>query len=131
MPKVKAGPRATLLYDAGCASCTRFAKMVKRLDLTRRVTFASMYDAEVEREMRPKVGGGYDRSFHLILEPGGKVVSGEDALEDLARLLPVAAPFGAAAFKVPGVRGAAAGVYRAFAAGRTCAADTAQKVGKD
>ena len=123
--------RALLVYDAGCASCTRFAALVRRLDIGKRIAFASMYDAAVEARLRPELGAAYDRSFHLVIEPSGKIVSGEDALEDLARLLPAAAPFAGAVFKVPGVRGAAAGVYRAFAAGRTCAADTAGKVGKD
>lgn len=129
MPNRKRAPRATLIYDAGCASCTKFAALVKRLDISGAITLASMYDPATEAAMRKKVGAAYDNSFHLILEPAGKVVSGENALEDLARLL-TSAPFGGAVFKVPGVRGAAAGVYRAFAAGRTCAADTAEKVGK-
>lgn len=131
MARPKEGARATLIYDAGCSSCTKFASLVRKMDLKGRIAFESMYDPPVEARMRARVGAGYDQSFHLILEPGGRVVSGEDALEDLAKLLPAAAPLAGALFKVPGVRGAAAGVYRAFAAGRACAEDTGRRLSKD
>jgi predicted DCC family thiol-disulfide oxidoreductase YuxK len=129
--KAAGAPTATLLYDGGCASCTRFARLVRRLDMRKRIRFVSMYDAEVEARLRPKVGAAYDQSFHLELAPGGRVVSGEGALEELAKLLPAAAPFGAVAFKLPGAKGVPAVLYRAFSAGRTCAQDTAERVGKD
>jgi predicted DCC family thiol-disulfide oxidoreductase YuxK len=128
---VAVAPRATLIYDSNCGSCTRFAKLVGRLDLRRRLVFVSLYDPVIEARLRPKLGEAYDKSFHLELEPDGKVVSGEDALEYLASLLPAMAPLGAVAFKVPGVREVPALLYRAFAAGRTCAKDTAERVGKD
>ncbi len=130
MPEPRAAARATLVYDAGCYSCARFARLVRRLDRKERIEFASMYDPAVEARMRPKLGTAYDISFHLEL-PGGEVKSGEAALEDLAKLLPAAAPFGGVAFRVPGVRGVTGVIYRAFAAGRTCVADTAAKVSKD
>jgi predicted DCC family thiol-disulfide oxidoreductase YuxK len=126
----EAGLQTTLVYDAGCYSCARFARLVRRLDRKKRIEFASMYDPAVEARMRPKLGDAYDRSFHLEL-PGGEVKSGEDALQDLARLLPATAPLGAVAFRLPGVRDVPAMLYRAFAAGRTCAADTAGKISKD
>ena len=131
MGKTAAAPSATLIYDANCGSCTRFAKLVGRLDLRNRIHFVSMYDKETESRLRPKLGAAYDQSFHLELAPGGRIVSGEGALEDLAKLLPPAAPLGAVAFKLPGVKGVPALLYRAFAAGRTCAKETAQRVGKD
>jgi predicted DCC family thiol-disulfide oxidoreductase YuxK len=123
--------RATLAYDANCGSCTRFAKLVGRLDLRKRIRLISMYDTEVEARLRPKVGAAYDQSFHLELSQGGRVVSGEKALEDLVKLLPAAAPFGAVAFKLPGVKGVPAALYRAFSEGRTCAKETAERLGKD
>ena len=131
MGKTAAAPKATLIFDANCGSCTRFAKMVGRLDLRKNIQFASLYDPKVEARLRPKLGPAYDQSFHLELHAQGRLVSGEDALEDLARLFPAAAPFGALAFKVPGVKGVPAALYRAFAAGRTCAKETAERVGKD
>ena len=131
MTNVAAAPRAVLIYDSNCLSCTRFAKLVGRLDLRRRLDFVSLYDPVIEARLRPKLGEAYDKSFHLELEPGGRIVSGEEALEDLASLLPVTAPLGAVAFKVPGVREVPALLYRAFAAGRTCLKDTAHRVGKD
>ena len=123
--------RMTLVFDGNCASCKRFASMVRRMDTKKLIRFASMYDPEVEERLRPRVGPAYDKSFHLVNEATGEVVSGEDALPDLAALLPVAAPFGAVAFKIPAVRGLPAAIYRAFSAGRTCAADTAGRQSKD
>jgi predicted DCC family thiol-disulfide oxidoreductase YuxK len=128
-PGGKGAARATLLFDGGCASCRKFAGLVRRLDVRRRVTQLSMYDPAVEGRWRPLVGARYDGSFHLVLEPGGRIVSGENALEDLARILSL--PGADALFKVPGARGAAASVYRAFAAGRTCQSDAAARASKD
>jgi hypothetical protein len=104
--------------------------MVGRLDTKKRIAVVSMYDPEVEARLRPLVGGAYDLSFHLVDEAAGTAVSGEEALPALARLLPITAPLGAVAFKVPGLRDVPAVLYRAFAAGRTCAADTARASGK-
>jgi len=120
VPKDGGAPRATLVYDTECGTCSRFAALVRRLDTRGSLTLISMHDAGVEARLRPQLREAYDRSFHLVNEADGEVASGEEALRDLARLLPPVAPFFALVFKTPGVCRVPAAVYRAFAAGRTC-----------
>lgn len=118
-------PRALLVFDSGCRSCARFAAVVGRLDRGRLVEFASMHDPAVEGLLRPRLGDAYDGSFHLVLEGGARVVSGEEALEDLARLLPWVGPLVLPLFHLPIARRVPAALYRSFAAGRACAAPSA------
>lgn len=112
--------RATLVYDTDCSTCSRFARAVGALDRAGRIRLASMQDPEVERSLRPQLGESFDRAFHLVLEPGGQVLSGEAALHDLARLLPAVRPFAEVMFGVPGLRRLPGAIYGWAARGRTC-----------
>jgi len=114
-------PRATLVYDDDCGPCSKFAAAVRRLDRKGRIELVSMHDKDVEGRLRPKLGAKYDLAFHLILEPEGTVLSGEDALHDLARLLPAVKPLADVVYAIPGVRRAPGALYGSFAKGRQCA----------
>lgn len=114
-------PAATLVYDGHCGSCGWFARRVKSLDTKRRIRFATLQDAEIEKTYRPQLGRAFDESFHLIEDATGRIVSGERALLELARLLPAVKPFAEAAFALPGVRRLPVLAYRAAAAARRCA----------
>lgn len=111
---------ATLLYDGTCGSCSWFARTVHRLDSQGRVRLATLQDPEMRKKMEPRLGATYDQSFHLIDDATGGVRSGEDALLDLARLLPSVKPFVEAVYKVPGVRRIPSVLYRTAAAWRRC-----------
>ena len=112
--------RATLVYDTDCSTCSRFAGAVRALDRAGRIRLVSMHDGEVERRLRPELGEAFDHAFHLVLEPGGQVLSGEAALHDLARLLPAVRPFAEVIFGLPGLRRLPGALYGWAARGRTC-----------
>lgn len=112
--------RGTLVYDTDCSTCSRFAAAVRALDRAGRVKLVSMHDPEVEGRLRPQLGAAFDRAFHLILEPDGRVLSGEAALHDLARLLPAVRPFAEVVFGLPGLRRLPGALYGWAARGRAC-----------
>jgi predicted DCC family thiol-disulfide oxidoreductase YuxK len=114
------GASATLLYDGTCGSCSWFARTVHSLDSGGRVRLATLQDEEMRRKLEPRLGERYDQSFHLVDEATGTVRSGEDALLDLARLLPSVKPFAEAMFRIPGVRRIPSIFYRTAAAWRRC-----------
>ena len=111
---------ATLVYDGTCGSCSWFARMVARLDSKGRVKLSKLEDPAVRRALEPKLGERYDQSFHLVEEETGTIRSGEDALLELARLLPAVKPFAEVAFALPGVRRVPSLIYRTAAAWRRC-----------
>lgn len=111
---------ATLVYDTDCSTCGRFAAAVRALDRKGRIRLVSMHDPEVEARLRPQLGDAFEASFHLVMEPGGEVRSGEAALHDLARLLPAVRPFAEVVFGLPGVRRMPAALYGWAARGRVC-----------
>ncbi len=110
----------TLVYDTDCSTCSRFAGAVRTLDRGGRVRLVSMRDPEWEGRLRPELGEAFDLSFHLILEPSGRVLSGEAALPDLARLLPAVRPFAGLLFGLPGLRRVPAALYAWASRGRAC-----------
>jgi predicted DCC family thiol-disulfide oxidoreductase YuxK len=112
---------ATLVYDGTCGSCSWFARAVHTLDTHASVRLATLQDPEVRSRIAPGLGDRYEQSFHLIDEGTGNVRSGEDALLDLARLLPCVRPFAEVVFLLPGVRHLPRVFYRTAAAWRRCA----------
>ena len=110
-----------LVYDGHCGSCGWFARLVKSLDSEDQIELRTLQDREVEAKLRPRLGDGYEASFHLLDESTGEVQSGEKALPALARLLPAVAPFAQAGFSLPLVRRFPGFAYRAAAAARACA----------
>jgi len=116
---------ATLVYDGTCGSCSWFARAVHRLDTHAGVKLATLQDPDIRDRIAPSLGDRYEQSFHLIDETTGKVRSGEDALLDLARLLPPIKPFAEVVFVLPGVRRIPGVFYRTAAAWRRCALQAA------
>lgn len=113
--------RGTLVYDTDCSTCSRFARAVRALDFGGRIQLASLHDRQMEGRLRPQLGRAFDQSFHLILEPEGRVLSGEAALRDLARLLPWVRPFAEVVFGLPGLRRLPPALFAWAARGRACA----------
>lgn len=76
-----------LVYDADCGPCTRFRDAVGLLDPKREIRFVPLDEAEERGVLAGVPPGLRRRSFHLIT-PRGEVLSGANALPELARLLP-------------------------------------------
>lgn len=83
--------RLTVLYDGWCPTCSRMARIARRLDVMGRLSFASARD--------PAVFGrfpiGRDRAVRrlMCLSPAGRVYEGIDAVIQIALRLPLLWPF--------------------------------------
>jgi predicted DCC family thiol-disulfide oxidoreductase YuxK len=76
-----------LVYDKDCGNCTRFKRIVNRLDTYKRLDFLSLVEADEYGLLDPVPISRRHRSFHLVY-PGGRVNSGSAAVPDMISLLP-------------------------------------------
>jgi predicted DCC family thiol-disulfide oxidoreductase YuxK len=105
--------RYVLVYDKDCGNCTRFKRIVNRLDAYRRLDYLSLIEADESGMLDPVPGSRRHRSFHLIY-PGGTIISGSAAIPELISLLPSG---GAASFlirRAPGGRTIVNLIYSMF-----------------
>lgn len=91
-----------LVYDADCGPCTRFKDAISFLNRRKRIDFIPLIEADRNGLLNQIPQSLRFKSFHLI-SPAGEIRSGEDAVIDLIKLLPVgntiskiivSAPFG-------------------------------------
>jgi predicted DCC family thiol-disulfide oxidoreductase YuxK len=105
----------SILYDADCGFCRWSLAQLLRLDRRNRLRPVSLQEPEADRLLS---GMGRDErmgSWHLV-DDGGRVYSGGDALAPLLRLVPGGRPFAAALVALPAVSDVA---YRTVAGRRS------------
>lgn len=103
-----------LVYDADCASCTRFKQVVDWFDKYNRLRFVSLVDADQCRLLDSVQVARRHKSFHLI-SPRDKVSSGAEAIPILLTLLPLGGPISALIFVFRPARRIINFVYATFA----------------
>jgi predicted DCC family thiol-disulfide oxidoreductase YuxK len=109
--------RPTLIYDGECGFCRASVNRLLRWDREHRLDVVPFQD-------QTRVAGlgiplpALAAAMHLV-NPGGAVYSGADAVPELLRLLP-GKRWLAPLFRMPGVLPLARRVYRSIAARRRC-----------
>ncbi|MFC1572108.1 thiol-disulfide oxidoreductase DCC family protein [Candidatus Eisenbacteria bacterium] len=79
-----------LLYDAECALCTRFARLVQQFDRPGAIEVVSLQDFHARDTAIPMKELLAD--VHLVGEDG-RILRGEDALQQVVETVPQAGPF--------------------------------------
>ena len=80
--------RYILAYDADCGPCTRFRHAVDIFDISQKIDFISLTEAD-QKGLRYKIPASMRyKSFHLIFPDREEVKSGSDALIKLIAILP-------------------------------------------
>lgn len=102
-----------LAYDADCGPCTRFRRVVGFLDAGRRISFISLTQADRDGVLDQVPAVMRHRSFHLAI-PGGRVLSGAEAIPPLVRVLPAGRVVSRAMATAPGVPRTVRFVYGVF-----------------
>ncbi|MGH9975438.1 MAG: DCC1-like thiol-disulfide oxidoreductase family protein [Nitrososphaeraceae archaeon] len=77
-----------MVYDADCGPCMRFKDAISILDRHKRIDFIPLIEADRIGFLNQVPQSLRFKSFHLI-SPAGEIRSGEDAIIDLIKLLPV------------------------------------------
>ena len=77
---------SVLVYDSDCGPCTGFKNIVRFLDPRRRLSFASLSEADELGHLDELPRTDRYNSFHIIA-PGKGVMSGAEALPHLIGLL--------------------------------------------
>jgi predicted DCC family thiol-disulfide oxidoreductase YuxK len=93
--------RAVVLYDEACGFCRWSMAKLLAWDRRKALRPVALQDPEADALLEGMAEDRKMGSFHLV-EPGGAVRSGGDALAPLARLLPHGAPVAALATTFPG-----------------------------
>ncbi len=101
-------------YDADCGPCTRFEKAVEALDIHGRADFVTLDEADLSGMLKTVPSDLRRRSFHLAT-PGGRVLSGAEALPEVLRLFPGGRIYSRLITGAPGGKRGVAFVYSAFA----------------
>jgi predicted DCC family thiol-disulfide oxidoreductase YuxK len=102
-----------LVYDKDCGNCSRFKRIVNSLDAHRRLDFLSLVEADQSGLLDSVPRSRRHRSFHLIY-PGGRVISGSDAVPELVSLLPAGRGFSFLICEAPGGRKIVNLIYSMF-----------------
>jgi predicted DCC family thiol-disulfide oxidoreductase YuxK len=100
-----------LVYDSDCGPCTDFKNMMSFLDPRRRLSFASMAEADELGLLDALPRAVRYKSFHIIA-PGQCVTSGAEALPVLIGLLTGGIRIERAAHSIPFGFQAISSVYR-------------------
>ncbi len=79
-----------LVYDSACGPCRASMTCLALIDTKRKLTFVSISQADRGGVLEPVAPAARRRSFHLV-SPGGKALSGAEAVPELAGLLPLGA----------------------------------------
>jgi predicted DCC family thiol-disulfide oxidoreductase YuxK len=79
--------RPILFYDGDCRFCRACARAIASLDRTRSIALLPFDDSSANEMLASVPEDMRDESMHLV-QPDGWVLSGGDALIELARLLP-------------------------------------------
>lgn len=74
-------------FDASCGPCMRFRRAIAFFDISKRLRFVSLEEADRDGKLDSLPQAARFSSFHMIL-PSGEVRSGADALADLLAFLP-------------------------------------------
>jgi len=77
-----------LVYDGDCGSCSKFKEIVDVLDGNNRLEYDTLAEADYDSLLESIPKAKRNRSFHLI-SPKGNVLSGQEAILELMRLLPL------------------------------------------
>ncbi|MCZ4496175.1 MAG: hypothetical protein JWM25_758 [Thermoleophilia bacterium] len=112
-------PRATVVFDGGCAYCRRQERRIRTLDWFGRFD-AQPYDAAVQ--VWPEVARGTLGDGLRVRFPDGSVTVGIDAVRSIALRLPLTA-IPAVLLWLPGIYQLARAAYRWKAARRVRDAD--------
>ena len=100
-----------VIYDGDCSLCLSFKDMIVRLDRTKRITPIPLRDPRVA----PLLSGLTDHeirgSFHLVWD-NGRRTSGDQAIPDILRLLPLGRLPAWCLEHVPGLGGLNQRIYR-------------------
>jgi predicted DCC family thiol-disulfide oxidoreductase YuxK len=102
-----------LVYDSDCGNCTRFKRIVNRLDTYKKLEYFSLVKADEHGLLDPVPRSTRHRSFHLVY-PGGRVISGSAAVPDLISLLPSGRAVSFLIRKAPGGRKVVNLIYSMF-----------------
>ena len=100
--KRDAKPKAALVYDSDCGVCLNFKKTVEALDYQGRFEFVSLREEKAHELLARMPMQARMSSFHIVY-PDGRIVSADDAVPHVVRLL----PGGSVTYwllKIPGMR---------------------------
>lgn len=86
-PRLMIMEKHVLVYDKDCGNCSRFKRIVSSLDAHRRLDCLSLVEADDSGLLDSVPRSRRHRSFHLVY-PGGRVISGSDAVPELFSVLP-------------------------------------------
>ena len=112
-PRLMVMEKHVLVYDKDCGNCTRFKRIVNRLDAHKRLDYLSLVEADEHGLLDPVPRSMRHRSFHLIY-PGGRVISGSAAVPELISLLPSGRAASLFIRKAPGGREIVNLIYSMF-----------------
>ena len=108
--------QATLIYDGECGFCRRCVEWILRRDSGGHFAFLPLQDPQVAARWPEIEPARLSEAMHLIL-PGGRVLAGADAVQEILRRLPRWRRW-AWIFSLPGGRGISARLYALVARNR-------------
>ena len=77
-----------MVYDRDCGYCSKFKQIVDVLDGNNRLEYETLSEADQNSLLDSIPRATRNRSFHLI-SPEGNIQSGQEAIPELVRLLPL------------------------------------------
>ena len=113
MQKESLQKRYLIAYDVDCGPCTKFKRIVDRLDIYHKIDFISLSSADQDGLLDTISPSLRYKSFHLI-SPAGQVESAAEALLKLIRILPGGKIVSPLIKNVPGARWFVRFVYTRF-----------------
>ena len=109
--------RYTVLYDGGCPMCRRTARVLRRLDWLRRLTFVDAIDPAVRERVAPGLTEAEVLVEMYVVDETGARSGGYAGYLWMARAVPLLWPM-ALLGPLPGVRQLGDAIYRYVAANR-------------
>jgi predicted DCC family thiol-disulfide oxidoreductase YuxK len=109
--------RPVVVWDGGCSFCSRSVRVLRALDLHRRLDYQGSADVAALARLGVTQESA-DEEMKLV-EPGGRVSGGYDAIVRIVRQLPLGwlvSPI----LALPPLRALGRPAYRWIAAHRTC-----------
>jgi predicted DCC family thiol-disulfide oxidoreductase YuxK len=116
--------RLVVVFDGDCRFCCRWIARLRRLDRADRLRLVAFQDPHLAEEFPALKGARLGEGIRAIL-PGGTIRVGADAVQEIARALPIARNL-AWLYDVPGLNLAARIAYANISARRYRHGDASQ-----